>query len=203
MEALPGAIAAGIDGVLRLRHLAPMSSSRRSSTALVAAFGTLVFAVTASGLAISACSSDTAPGDPVAEGGVDAGADTRKVVEASPEPPAEDSGVLTPEQCEAKCKADMPAAAAKYEAVDVCWAAKCKGPCVDGTGVFDAGEAGTDAGDGGTNDGGTDLCATTYSSGSDQACDDCTEAFCCPSWDGCFNDDSCKAYNECVGDCNP
>jgi hypothetical protein len=183
-------------------------SSRRSSASLFLAVGTLAFAVTASGLAIGACSSETSSGDGATEAGVDAATDTRKVIEASPTPPDEDSGVLTPEQCEAKCKADMPAAAALYEGVDVCWAAKCKGPCVDGTGMFDAGDAGddADAGDGGDaapNDGNTELCTSTYSSGTDKACDDCTEAFCCPAWDGCFNNQSCKDYNDCIGDCNP
>jgi len=189
-------------------------SSRHSSASLVLAFLTVGFAVTGGGLAMGACSSETGPADGPTEAGPDASTDARKIVEAAPPEPEEDAATEpTVEQCVAACKAADPTAAMKYDAVDVCWAAKCKGPCVDGTGMFDAGDAGDDAdagdpdagdaGDGGPtrNDGGTDLCTGTYSSGTDKACDDCTEAFCCPAWDGCYNNPDCQEYNDCVGNC--
>lgn len=165
------------------------SSSRR--VVLVFASGALVALAPAAG-----CSSETTVTEVDAG---DAGAD------ASNEPdrigPAEDTGApLTEEQCLAACEAKHPAGLPKDQAIDTCWEQKCKGPCVDDTGVFDAGarEAGADGGDAG--DGGAGTCKNEVSTGGD-ACDECTEASCCAEWDGCFDDAACAALNECRSAC--
>src|SRR4051812_22984458 len=111
-------------------------SSRRSPFGFIVAIASAGLLACSGAVAISACSSstdDTGTGD----GGADAAPDTRKVVEAGPE---EDTGTkLTPAQCEAKCKADHPSAAAKEDAIDKCWTDNCNAPCIDQSGGFDAG----------------------------------------------------------------
>ena len=123
------------------------------------------------------------------------------MVEAGEEP---DSGKLTTAQCEAKCKADHPAAVAKSDAVDKCWATNCTAPCIDDNGGFDAGAdgGGADA----AVDAGATLCGTEVTSGVGAvggSCDQCTTAFCCVSWKGCFGEADCTAYDGCIGDCQP
>ncbi|MBX3192107.1 MAG: hypothetical protein KF819_34270 [Labilithrix sp.] len=136
------------------------------------------------------CSSSGTDDTGVPEGGADAPAD-RKVVEAAP---TEDSGPKL--ECEAQCFADHPTAKAKYEAVDTCWETNCEGPCYDETGIFDGGVEG-----GAVHDGGNGLCQTEIASGVDRACDECTEAFCCSSWKGCYEDDDCLELNDCIANC--
>lgn len=175
--------------------------SRRSSSRFALSVAAALLLACGAGFGISACSSSsTDAGTPVAEAGVDATTDARIKVDATT--PDEDAAVPeTSEQCLARCGKEHPAAVAKYDAVDTCWAASCNASCVVQNGMFDAGDVdgGFDAG--GVNDGGTNLCGTEVSSGVDQACDDCTTAFCCPSWKGCYDDADCLDYNGCVNDC--
>ena len=176
-------------------------SSRRSSTRFALSAAAALLVAAGAGFAISACSSSTDGGTTAAEAGADATADARIKVDAAPTD--EDAAVPeTSEQCLARCGKEHPASVAKYNAVDTCWAASCNASCVVQNGMFDAGDDGGDAGDAGlVNDGGTNLCGTEVSSGVDRACDDCTTAFCCPSWKGCYDDADCLEYNGCVNDC--
>jgi hypothetical protein len=176
--------------------------SRRSSTRFAASAAAALLLAGGAGFAISACSSSSTDAGPAAatEAGTDAGTDARTKVDAAT--PDTDSAVPeTSAQCLARCGTEHPASVAKYNAVDTCWAASCNASCVAQNGMFDAGgiDGGFDAG--GVNDGGTDLCGTMVSSGVDMACDDCTTAFCCPAWKGCYDDQDCLAYNTCVNDC--
>jgi hypothetical protein len=179
--------------------MTPRHTSARFALTLTAA---LLLAVGA-GVGISACSSSTDAGTPAAEGGADSGVDSSRIkVDAAP-PPVEDAAVAeTPEQCLARCDKTFPTSVPKYDAIDTCWAANCKPSCVDQNGMFDAGDVdgGFDGG-GAVNDGGTNLCGTEVVSGVDRACDDCTTAYCCPAWQGCYADKDCLDYNTCVNDC--
>ena len=146
---------------------------------------------------MSACSSTTDAGTAAPEGGADAAPDTRKIVEAGP---ADDSAPpQTPEECVAACNAAHPSSVAKETAIDTCWAASCKGPCVDDpptaydAGLADGGDAGVDA---------SDVCGTGVNSATVD-CDKCTQANCCPSWQGCFNNTDCTALDDCIGKCFP
>lgn len=172
--------------------------STRRGTSLIVALASAGLVTCSGAFAISACSSsttDTGTGD---GGGSDAAPDTRKLVEGGEDP---DSGTkLTPAQCEAKCKTDHPNAAPKEDAIDKCWTDNCTAPCIDQSGGFDAGD---DGGADAAVDAGGMLCGTEVSSGVDETCDKCTEAFCCTSWKGCFNDPDCTAYDTCIGDCQP
>ncbi len=166
-------------------------STRRSSSRFVVAFASATLLACGGAFAMSACSSSTT------ETGTGADAttapDARITVEAGPDPVVDSSTPVTPEQCEAKCKADHPAAVAKSALIDSCWSDKCQGACLDETG-YDAGaDAAVDAGM---------LCGTDTVSG-DDSCDQCTAANCCTSWAGCFGDPDCSAYDKCIGDCNP
>jgi hypothetical protein len=175
---------------------------RRNSTRFALSAAAAVLLAGGAGFAISACSSTTTAA-PDTEAGVDAGNDARTKVDGS-KPVDTDSAVPeTGPECLKRCATEHPASVAKYDAVDTCWAASCNASCVAQNGMFDAGgiDGGFDAG--GVNDGGTDLCGTMVSSGVDMACDDCTTAFCCPAWKGCYNDQDCLAYNTCVNDCPP
>jgi hypothetical protein len=148
--------------------------------------------------ALTACSSS----DSGAGGSGDAGQDatTKDAGGKSDSGGDTDSGAdggLTQKQCEDKCFADHPSGAKKFDAIDTCWAASCKAPCVDETGSFDGGpDAAPPQADGG-------VCNTSITSGVDKACDDCTNAFCCAEWAGCFTDTDCNALNDCLGDCQP
>jgi hypothetical protein len=183
-------------------------TSRRSPYRLFFAFGSLALLAGASGVAISACSSDETSGTAATEGGTDASTD-RKGVDSAPTPTEDAKPQETSSECIARCGKEHPSSVAKYNSVDTCWAASCQGPCVDQNGMFnpnpgdagDAGDAGREAGSGKVHDGGTDLCTSTYSSAVDKACDDCTEAFCCAEWDSCYKDTDCQAYNDCLADC--
>jgi hypothetical protein len=168
-------------------------SSRRGMSGLIVALASAGLVASSGAFAISACSSSTTTngGDPP-EGGTDAGLDARKVVEAGEEL---DSAKQTPEQCEAECKVKHPAGV-KEDAIDKCWADNCEAPCLDQSGGFDAGPDASDVDAGGL------LCGTDVSSGVDENCDKCTEAFCCTSWKGCFDDPECLAYDQCIGVCN-
>lgn len=172
--------------------MSPRSATRFSALALsAAAFAGAAFAFTA-------CSSSEDPATPTAEAGVEAGGDAKPAPDANT---GTDSATKpTFEQCVDQCFKDHPSSKAKYDAVDTCWAASCKGPCVDENGMFDAGaEAGTP--DAGGNDGGNGLCGTEIASGIDKACDDCTEANCCTAWEGCYKDKDCLELNDCIGTC--
>jgi hypothetical protein len=175
---------------------------RRSSTRFALSVAAALLFASSAGFAISACSSSsTGAGDTATEGGTDASTDGRIKVDSSVPVDTDSSVPETSEQCLARCGTEHPGSAPKYDAVDTCWAASCKSSCVDGTGMFDAGgiDGGFDAG--GVNDGGTNLCGTEVSSGVDMACDDCTTAFCCPQWKGCYDNQDCLDYNDCVNDC--
>lgn len=159
---------------------------------------TFLFAVSipvAGGFAFTACSSSE-EATPQTEAGAEAGGDAKPAPDAFV-PPTDSGTKLTPEQCEAQCFVTFAGAKAKYEAVDTCWGAKCEGPCVDDTGLYDGGtqtEAGADAGDNG-------LCGTEYGSGISQACDDCTTDNCCAEWTGCYGNKDCQDLDECIGKC--
>jgi hypothetical protein len=163
---------------------------------------TLLFAISSAALvmgggavAFTGCTTTVTEESPgVAEGGADAPAD-RRTVDATPQ---QDTGPTL--GCEEQCFADHPAAKAKYDAVDTCWGASCQGPCVDGTGTFDGG-ADAAAEGGAVHDGGNGLCQTEIASGVDQACDECTEQFCCTSWKGCYDDNDCLDLNDCLVNC--
>lgn len=167
-----------------------MSKVNRSSF-LVVGFVTLASGTSAS---IAACSSDTTttsdPGDAATETGpkIDSGSST-----SSSGSSGQTEGGAP--DCETKCFQDHPAGEKLYDAIDVCWEAKCKGPCVDENGMFDAGADAADAGDGAV------LCGTEVTSGVDMSCDQCTDAFCCADWQGCFKNDDCIALNECLSEC--
>ena len=98
------------------------------------------FVILASGTSasIAACSSDSTttpdPGDAAPETGpkIDSGSST-----SSSGSSGETDGGTT--DCVTKCFQDHPEGEKKYDAIDVCWEAKCKGPCVDENGMFDAG----------------------------------------------------------------
>lgn len=143
---------------------------------------------------IAACSSDTTttsdPGDaaPEASSKIDSGSSSSSGSSGQTE-----GGTAT--DCETKCFQDHPTGEMRYDAIDVCWEAKCKGPCVDSSGMFDAGADAGDAGDGAV------LCGTEVTSGVDMACDQCTDAFCCAEWQGCFKNDDCIALNDCLSEC--
>lgn len=156
----------------------------------------LVFAGTAA-TSFAACSSETT----VVEAS-DAGNDAAK-----PSTPKSDAGggsdaggTETRDECLAACETKHAAGLTKDKAIDTCWAQSCKAPCIDGTGTFDAGtvDAGDDAGDGG--DAGAGQCKNGVETG-DQACNDCTSAFCCGAWDGCFDDQDCADLNDCRSAC--
>lgn len=174
-------------------------SSRRSPFGLFVVMASFAFAGVGAGVTISACSSSTESTTTTTadDGGADAPRD-RSLGDTAPEP-TDSATKETTEQCVARCGKMHPTAVAKYDAVDTCWAASCKGPCVDGDGMYDAGPNAPEGGTG--NDGGTNLCGTMISSGVDRACDDCTEAACCPAWKGCYDNDDCLDYNTCVGEC--
>ncbi len=168
-------------------------SSRSSSLFVALACGGIV--ASSSAFAISACSSNSEDGG----GGGDAGGNDA-TNEQHPAPEAgelPDSSKLTLAQCKAKCAPDHPTAVAKEDAIDKCWADNCTGPCIDQSGGFDGG----DGGGGGDGDGGGVLCGTSVPSGIDTTCDQCTQAFCCTAWQGCFNDPDCTAYDTCVSKC--
>lgn len=189
-------VVTGLDPAWPLRHLARMSS-RRTPFGLFFVMASFALAGVGAAVTVSACSSSsdaTGDGD---DGGTDAPRD-RSVGDTAVEP-VDSATPETTDQCFARCAKEHPAAVAKYDAIDTCWAASCQGPCVDEDGTYDAGP---DAAEGGTgNDGGTSLCGTEISSGIDRACDDCTEAACCPSWKACYDNDDCLDYNDCVGNC--
>lgn len=148
-----------------------------------------------SSLAISACSSSTDAGTTGAdEAGTDAAPDSRIKVEAGPVDEPDSAMPQTEEQCIDACNKAHPNSVAKETAIDTCWTASCKGPCVDDPPTaYDGGDAG-DAGDA------SDLCGTGVNSFSAD-CDNCTQANCCPSWKGCFDDQDCSDLDDCIGKC--
>jgi hypothetical protein len=128
----------------------------------------------------------------------DASTDKPKVDSAPAQEPDTGPPPPTEEECIADCRTKHSAGAAKDKLIEDCWETKCKGPCIDETGVFDAGADGGDAGDAG--DGGGPACKNPVET-DDTSCDLCTKVNCCASWDGCFDDQDCSALNECIGDC--
>jgi hypothetical protein len=182
---------------------------RRTPARVLFTLAAITMLAGGTGLAVGACSSsETDGGGGAAEAGTDASID-RKVVGDTSTPEEDAMPQETSSECIARCGKEHPNSVAKYNSVDTCWAASCMGPCVDQNGMFnqdagDAGDGGGDAGDAGpkkVNDGGTDLCMSTYSSSVDRACDDCTEKFCCAEWDSCYTDMDCQDYNDCLADC--
>ena len=161
-----------------------MTTRAREPRALMRSgpFASLAVLACGGGLSIAACSSSAEPLPRSTS--PDSGADAAAKVEA----------------CFAKCEKDHPSSLSRYDAIDECWEKSCKGPCIDQSGSFDAGEAGTGAK---VNDGGAPLCATDTPSFTDKACDDCIEARCCPSWKGCYEDTDCRAFDNCIIDCLP
>jgi hypothetical protein len=177
-----------------------MSRSRSNSGFIVALFSASLLAVSGS-LAISACSSSTDSGAGTTDGGTDAQPDARQIVDAGA--PEDSATTPTQAQCLAKCKTDFPGASAKEDAIDQCWTDNCDDPCFNVSGAFDGGTDG-----GAAVDAGGMLCGTEVTSGvgmspaEEDACNRCTEAFCCTAWKGCFGDPDCTAYDSCLGDCN-
>ena len=159
---------------------------------LISAF--LLFA--GASVAISACSSTNTVDNAA---GADAGSDSAKptVDEATPD----DSGSpQTHDECIAACNTQHPNSKPKEDAIDKCWNDNCSDQCFDGK-PFDGGAA-TDAGDAGVAaDAGDPLCGTGVKSGETPDCDKCTEAFCCTSWTGCFDDQDCSDLDDCYGKC--
>jgi hypothetical protein len=149
---------------------------------LIFAFVSLALLSGGGAFGIAACSSST---DPPAVPRADARAADSGDAEAQIE------------ACLMKCEKDHPASLPKFDAIDMCWEKSCKGPCIDATGSFDAGATTK------VNDGGGPICGTDTPSFTDKACDDCIEAFCCPSWKGCYEDTDCRAFDECIIDCYP
>lgn len=153
------------------------------------------------------CSSESTPADTGADASPEGGGHTGLPAHEAGTGDGTDGGDggATTEQCVAACEAKYAAGLTKDKAIDQCWAQSCKGPCVDGTGMFDGGvsdggDAGAmdDAGDGG--DGGGASCQNGVETG-DPACNACTAAFCCGAWDGCFQDKDCAALNDCRSNC--
>ncbi len=175
-------------------------SSRRSSTrfAVSLALGTLL--ASGAGFAISACSSSTTDAPAAgADASLDVARDTnRPGIDAAPDPTVDSSVPQTLDECLAVCNTAHAGSTAKESAIDTCWNANCKGPCLDDPATgFDAGEAGVP-------DAGPDaspVCGTGVTSGVSQDCDNCSEANCCPAWTGCFNDTDCADLDSCLGDC--
>jgi hypothetical protein len=164
-------------------------STRRSTPGLLVVLAAAGLAACGGALAISACSSST--DTPAGSDAGDAATDSRKVVEGDDAAP--DAGAEAG-SCADTCAALHPTAVAKDDAIGTCWDDnKCTPICVDGY------DGGFDGGDGGLADGGA-LCGTDVPSVND-ACDQCTEAYCCTSWKGCFGDPECSAYEDCLGNC--
>jgi hypothetical protein len=169
--------------------------TRTSSARLFFAIASAAVIACGSPIAFTACTSEDS-----GAGGSDASTDKRKVDAA--EAGVADSAPQTPAQCEAACGIKFASSVPKYDAVDTCWAANCQAECVDLTaGTYDAGADSGPISPG--NDGGNGLCGTPIASHLDKACDDCTEANCCPAWTGCYGDKNCVDYNSCIGSCSP
>ena len=155
----------------------------------------VAFSLTVGGaFAFTACSSSEDPTTATDAGSEGGGGDAKPQPDAFV-PPTDSATKPTPEQCEAQCFVTHAGAKAKYEGVDTCWEAKCKGPCVDDTGVYDGGSA--DAGDAGEEG----LCGTEYGSGLSTACDNCTTDNCCAEWTGGYGSKDCQDLDECIGTC--
>lgn len=141
----------------------------------------------------TACSSSEEPKAPT-DAGTEASTGDAKPAPDQFVPPTDSGTKLTPEQCEAECFKTYATSKPRYDAVDTCWAAKCKGPCVDDDGMYDGGTA--DAGDAGAG-----VCGTEYGSGLGDACDNCTTDNCCAEWTGCYGNADCQKLDECIGVC--
>jgi hypothetical protein len=173
--------------------------SRRSSNRFFLSVTAALLLAGGSGFAITACSSSStdagATPDPAT---AEAGPDARIKVEAGPEE-QDSAGPLTPEQCVEACNTMHPSSVAKETAIDTCWTASCKGPCLDDPPTaYDAGHA--DGGDAGAD--ASDLCGTGVNSVTVD-CDNCTQANCCPAWKGCFDDQDCSDLDDCIAKCFP
>lgn len=142
--------------------------------------------------AMPACSSSS---ETVVSGG-DASADAPKDT-SSGETSVEDAHTQTFDECAEECRQAHPSGAAKDDAIDSCWEAKCDDPCFgSGASIPDGGYP--DAGVG--TDGG--MCQNDVDfEPPDPTCSACTQAYCCAAWDGCFNDDDCLALNDCYNAC--
>lgn len=153
----------------------------------------------ASATGFAACSSS----DTTGTASTDAGSDATRPSTPKSDGGGDAGGEPTRDECIAACESKHAAGLAKDKAIDTCWSQSCKGPCIDGNGMFDAGipDAGDDAGDAAAaGDGGAGQCKNGVETG-DDACNDCTSAFCCGAWDGCFDDQDCAALNECRSAC--
>lgn len=148
--------------------------------------GLLVLApLTASLASAAGCSADESP----AASGSDASTDG--AVDARPDAPTpEDSA--PPRTCRELCELAHPTGRSKDEAIDSCWETHCVRPCIEQL-PQDAGSS-----DGGASDAGACVSPVVTIS---ESCDECTRAFCCASWDGCFQDPECAALNACYQDC--
>lgn len=130
----------------------------------------------------SGCSDDPTP--PPADAGAD-----REPTANRPVRPEEDGA--PPASCRAQCAEAHPTGVPKDEAIDACWKASCAAPCVE--------EQPDDGGvDGAAPDAGTCVSPVVTVS---LACDACTTASCCASWDDCFQDPECAALNACYQQC--
>jgi hypothetical protein len=168
-----------------------MSGSYRdrwmSSRSLGAALLVLFLGALGTAAALAGCSDDEslkAPSDSGREGAIP---DANRP--APEEPDAEE-----PKSCRERCEEAHPTALAKDEAIDSCWETNCGGPCIQ-----ELPPDGGIAADGAAPDGGTCISPVLTIS---LACDECTNMFCCASWDGCFQDPECTALNACYQQCN-
>jgi hypothetical protein len=157
--------------------------SSRTLTAAALVLSTTLATGAAAALA-SACSDDPKPAS--GDGGDELLADG-----ARRDDPPIDNGpdqVRTRETCVAECRNTYAAGRAKDEAIAKCWDTNCAGYCTsDPTENDEPGDPNAQ-------------CQQPVST-DDVSCDVCTQTHCCSQWDGCYNDDDCTAYSQCVTDC--
>jgi hypothetical protein len=159
-------------------------SSRSLGTALAIA---ATFSPMAGLALVGGCSED----DP-AGAAPDAAADGNGPEANRPTPPEPDAE--EPKSCRQRCEEAIPEGAlAKDEAINSCWKTFCGRPCIE-----ELAPDGGVAADGAAPDGGTCVSPVVTIS---LACDECTNTFCCASWDGCFQDPECSALNVCYQQC--
>jgi hypothetical protein len=156
-----------------------------------AAFLFLACTLGVSTAAGAGCSGDDTSTAAATDGGTDVAS------EARPAPP-EDDDAATPKTCREQCADAHPAGVAKDKAIDACWQAHCASPCIDGERAPIDVDAGADASADAGADAGACMSPVVTASPS---CDACTTAFCCASWDACFQDAECSALEDCYQQC--
>ena len=131
---------------------------------------------------MTGCSED----EPAGPG--DAGSDGSRPDANRPAPTEPDA---RPKTCREQCEEAHPTGLPKDEAVNSCWETHCNVPCIEQL-----------PGDGGIDGAAPDgaACESPVVTVS-VACDECTNAFCCGAWDGCFQEPECAALNACYQQC--